>query len=264
MDKMKFQFFSYWAGGYVAIHEIANVLTESATGFDREKAYLAYVLGNSATPEELHEFKMQVKTGDPNEDRILEAVSSIPLDKKVIEFMDSECYAWEEAIRQAAKENKWQCFDLRTLMPVTPDHDRGTCLDVRNVIGWLKSIGYPSWGIETLDEMLRESQRVHDEVADDDLASVQIDAGTEVHVEQLGPRARNTMLKQMGALALLLAEKSPLYRNGNDPNVLQIAKAITVHLELHPDINSRGLSVSNLSANISEGLDLLFRSKDTN
>lgn len=70
---------------------------------------------------------------------------------------------------------------------------------------------------------------------------------------------RTRLLKQVGALALLLAEKSNKYKNGTKPNGHQIAEATLEILEAIPDVSKRGVGKSNLRASIAEGLELLMK-----
>lgn len=68
---------------------------------------------------------------------------------------------------------------------------------------------------------------------------------------------RNKLLKQIGGLALLLAEKANIYRNGQGPNASQIANAVTDLLKDIPDANVRGAGASSIRDSIREGLVLL-------
>jgi hypothetical protein len=77
--------------------------------------------------------------------------------------------------------------------------------------------------------------------------------------EQTGTRERETLLRQLGALALLLSAKSSLYRRGDKPNARQIAAAVADMADALPDADRHGLSSANLRKNISEGVSLLER-----
>ncbi|WP_345797153.1 hypothetical protein [Castellaniella sp. MT123] len=65
------------------------------------------------------------------------------------------------------------------------------------------------------------------------------------------------LLKQIGALALLLSEKSSRYKSGDKPNGSQIAAGVDDIVKAMPDANARGLGDSSIRASISEGLKLL-------
>jgi hypothetical protein len=68
------------------------------------------------------------------------------------------------------------------------------------------------------------------------------------------------LLKQIGALALLLSKKINTYRKSSDePNTSQIANAVDEMLGFLPDANIKGLSNYSLRASITEGLALLHK-----
>lgn len=75
--------------------------------------------------------------------------------------------------------------------------------------------------------------------------------------EETGKRERETLLKQVGAMATLLAEKAALYRRGEKPNASQIAEAVVDLIAEIPDVNSSGLGRSSIRANVTEGINLL-------
>lgn len=68
---------------------------------------------------------------------------------------------------------------------------------------------------------------------------------------------RDKLLKQIGALALLLSEKSSRYKSGDKPNGSQIAAGVGELVDAMPDANARGLGDSSIRSSISEGLKLL-------
>ncbi|WP_345798414.1 hypothetical protein [Castellaniella sp. MT123] len=70
---------------------------------------------------------------------------------------------------------------------------------------------------------------------------------------------RDRLLRLVGALALLLAERPGRYRRGDRPNALQIAEATAELMSAMPDANSRGLGNSNIRASVSEGVTLLLK-----
>lgn len=76
-----------------------------------------------------------------------------------------------------------------------------------------------------------------------------------VNIETDSERVR--LLKQIGALALVVAEKGVKYKKGDQPNVSQIAQAAVDMLTLLPDSNARGAGLSNLRKSIADGLELL-------
>lgn len=68
---------------------------------------------------------------------------------------------------------------------------------------------------------------------------------------------RNKLVKQIGAMALLLAEKHGRYKIGDRPNANQIADAIGDILGALPDASLRGLGKSSLRESIRTGIELL-------
>ncbi|TDY26128.1 hypothetical protein B0G81_6633 [Paraburkholderia sp. BL6665CI2N2] len=75
----------------------------------------------------------------------------------------------------------------------------------------------------------------------------------------IGARERETLLKQIGVLALLLSEKAGIYRRGGKPNAKQIGDAVAKIMEALPDANTRGMSSTSVRNSISAGLSLLER-----
>ncbi|MFS8975033.1 hypothetical protein PO002_11075 [Cupriavidus necator] len=73
----------------------------------------------------------------------------------------------------------------------------------------------------------------------------------------LSTRERESLKKQVAALALALAERSNKYKNGERPNGSQIAEAVSEILEALPDARTHGLSKSAIRASIKAGIDLL-------
>jgi predicted trehalose synthase len=84
----------------------------------------------------------------------------------------------------------------------------------------------------------------------DDKATKRMDA-------QLTETERDKYLRLIGALALLLAEKSNRYQRGKNPNASQIAEAVGETLDLLPDTKTRGLGSSNIRECIRAGINLL-------
>ncbi|WP_144142631.1 hypothetical protein [Paraburkholderia sp. BCC1884] len=83
-----------------------------------------------------------------------------------------------------------------------------------------------------------------------------------VHAEGDSPQKltdaeRDKLLKQIAALALVLAEKGGKYTRGGKPNVSQIAAAIGEVIEALPDADRNGLKSSSVRDSISAGLTLL-------
>ncbi|WP_143749304.1 hypothetical protein [Caballeronia arvi] len=74
-----------------------------------------------------------------------------------------------------------------------------------------------------------------------------------------GQKERETLLKQVGALATLLSEKTSAYRRGDKPNASQIADAVEAIIGEIPDANTHGLGRSSVRASITEGIALLRR-----
>jgi hypothetical protein len=83
-------------------------------------------------------------------------------------------------------------------------------------------------------------------------------SGTEVNaaVEALPDNERVNLLKQIGALALLLADKSSVYAKGKgDPNASQIAQYAVEQIEDLPGLSGAGKS--SIRKSIKEGIELL-------
>ncbi|MGX5659386.1 hypothetical protein ACWKWV_06645 [Castellaniella ginsengisoli] len=76
-------------------------------------------------------------------------------------------------------------------------------------------------------------------------------------VDETLPDDRDKLLRHVGALALLLAEKSGRYTSGGKPNALQIAEGVQDLLDAWPDAYRRGLGNSSLRDSISKGVALL-------
>ncbi|HEX7936755.1 MAG TPA: hypothetical protein VF573_27290 [Paraburkholderia sp.] len=72
-----------------------------------------------------------------------------------------------------------------------------------------------------------------------------------------GERERDTLLRQIGVLALLLSEKAKVYQRGGKPNARQTASAVTEMAAALPEANAHGLSPTNIRKNISKGIALL-------
>ena len=68
---------------------------------------------------------------------------------------------------------------------------------------------------------------------------------------------RDILLKQIGSLSLVLAEKSNRYKRGGKPNALQIAKDTVEILDALPDADTRGVGSSSIRESIHAGIELL-------
>lgn len=157
MDKF---FTTYFSGGYVGIHEIAYVLLEATTGLDLFQAEIAATLRASSTPDELTEgLETLAESDSPFDKSIVELLASKPIDEDMLSYYRYQLEQWIDSIEQAAKVGSWTRLDLRSLAPVSPGADANYCVNVRDVIAWLGSIGHsPKLG-EVLAEMLDASRR---------------------------------------------------------------------------------------------------------
>ena len=91
--------------------------------------------------------------------------------------------------------------------------------------------------------------RVLDSV--EDVSHVEVNQG-------ISETEREKLLKQIGAMALLLSKKNNTFsKSSGEPNISQIAEAIKIELHLMGDLNLKGLGESSLRASIKEGLGLL-------
>jgi len=73
----------------------------------------------------------------------------------------------------------------------------------------------------------------------------------------MSKRERESLQKQVAALALVLAEKSAKYKNGDKPNANQIAEAVALMLNVMPDANTHGVRSASLRASIKAGIAML-------
>lgn len=153
-------FHTYFAGGFVGTHEIASVLLEATTGIDIHQEEVAHVLRNSIGPEGLAAGLESLSVSDDPVDRgIVESLSRVPACEDVVSFHRFQLEQWEESIEAAAIANAWQCLDLSSLAPVSPGSDVPYSVNVRDVIGWLNSMGHsPALG-QVLQSMLESSRQ---------------------------------------------------------------------------------------------------------
>lgn len=75
--------------------------------------------------------------------------------------------------------------------------------------------------------------------------------------DSISDKERASLQKQIAALALVLAEKSNKYKNGDKPNAKQIAEAVAVTLDAMPEANKHGVSSASLRASIKAGIEML-------
>jgi len=78
-----------------------------------------------------------------------------------------------------------------------------------------------------------------------------------VEPSTLSNKERQSLQKQVAALAVALAERSNKYKIGDRPNGNQISEAVSEVLEALPDAKTHGVSKSALRASIKAGVDLL-------
>ena len=87
-----------------------------------------------------------------------------------------------------------------------------------------------------------------------------IEKMTSAESQVISETEQEKLLKQIGALAILLSKKNNTYKKSSDePNISQIAIAVDEMLGFLPDANIKGLSNSSLRASITEGLALLHK-----
>lgn len=72
--------------------------------------------------------------------------------------------------------------------------------------------------------------------------------------KQLSEPERQTLQRQIGVLALCVAEKGGKYRRGDKPNASQIASLARELAEAMPDASLKGLSVAHIREAIAEGM----------
>ncbi len=68
---------------------------------------------------------------------------------------------------------------------------------------------------------------------------------------------RENLLKMLGGMALLLAEKGGKYKRGNKPNASSIADEVSELIEHLPNSNLYGMSTRNIREKLSEAIRLL-------
>jgi len=73
----------------------------------------------------------------------------------------------------------------------------------------------------------------------------------------LGKAREQTLLKQIAALALCIAEHGKKYKKGDKPNVNQIATVALEIVQAREDFKNTGLADSSLRTSIARGLGLL-------
>ena len=134
-----------------------------------------------------------------------------------------------------------------------------------DITAWLQAKGYKQAKyFLSSKEQAPDGEALHQ--AEIDKMQAQIDwlreelekkKSEQTYVDDAHPGEREKLLRHIGALALLLAEKSGTFRVGNKPNALQIAEAVGALMDETQDMNRRGLGSSYIRASISEGLRLL-------
>ncbi|WP_175718782.1 hypothetical protein [Burkholderia anthina] len=128
-----------------------------------------------------------------------------------------------------------------------------------------RMVGVPEWSFDSVDYMDEHNlPSVEDlRIATSDLFARIESAGDEVSAANgeiaapLGDKAKVTLLKQIGALAALVAEKDGEYKRGDKLNVKKIADTVGELVDALPDASAHGLKNSSLRQNIGDGLKLL-------
>lgn len=92
-----------------------------------------------------------------------------------------------------------------------------------------------------------------------DLKVVTLSKQIAIENNSISETAHNNLLKQIGSLALVLAEKNGRYRKKDSPNVNAIAESVIEIIDALPDANKYGLGSSNLRENISKGINLIIK-----
>ena len=67
----------------------------------------------------------------------------------------------------------------------------------------------------------------------------------------------DTLLRQIGALALVIAKTRSKFKHGEKPNANQIAEAVGEILDASPDLRVRGLKSSSIRKSIQQGIERL-------
>jgi hypothetical protein len=75
--------------------------------------------------------------------------------------------------------------------------------------------------------------------------------------DDLTESRESTLLKQIGGLALVLAEKNQRYKKGDGVSATAIADAVGLIIDALPEKNRHGLASSSLRTSIKNGLELI-------
>ncbi|AXK39969.1 hypothetical protein [Crenobacter cavernae] len=89
------------------------------------------------------------------------------------------------------------------------------------------------------------------------VAQAPSDDDAEDRARSASPTERDNLMKMLGGMALLIAEKRGQYRRGENPNASAIAEAVVAIIERLPSSNAYGLSAENIRKKLSEAVRLL-------
>lgn len=81
----------------------------------------------------------------------------------------------------------------------------------------------------------------------------------ETESNDLSETERNNLLKQIGGLALVLAEKNNRYKKGDTLSANAIAESVIEIIDTLQDANKYGLGKTSIRKNISSGLKLIIK-----
>jgi len=104
-----------------------------------------------------------------------------------------------------------------------------------------------------------EAFREFERVIADDVSEGNTSAFTTSNKLGLSEIERNNLLKQIGGLALVLAEKNNRYKKGETPSANAIAESIIEIIGSLPDANQHGLGKSSIRDSIGNGLKLITK-----
>ena len=127
------------------------------------------------------------------------------------------------------------------------------------IYDWIidQGLKWPESVIEWHDQKLKLKQAATTQLESWQINQSGIDVSVQSEENPMTETERTKLLKQIGMLALLLSEKSNIYKIGGRPNKSQIAEGVITLLDALTDANRTWLLSSSIRDSISKGLDLL-------
>lgn len=127
----------------------------------------------------------------------------------------------------------------------------------------LNQIFVPAWEIDNL-QLLQETEKLstyleetHSTSAKKNILQTRVTNDGFIDEPQRQTIERDNLMKMLGGMALLIAEKHGKYRRGEKPNASAIAEAMAEIIEQLPSTNTYGLSPRNIRDKLPEAIRLL-------